>query len=82
VAQPTDDPAADPLGTVRVFPRWQDRYHARELAIRWSPRIDLDEPLPWLILGSEGPQKLSNDSVRECERLPLSAVAREFDHPS
>lgn len=68
------DPADAPLGTTVVFPRWQDQHHPREIAIRWAPPFDLDEQHPWLIVGSDGPQVLGNDSVAGCEVLACSLV--------
>lgn len=61
------DPVIAPLGTAVVFPRWQDEHHPREIAIRWAPVHDIDEQYPWLIVGSEGPQRLDHDSVQGCE---------------
>lgn len=75
----TDDyPASDPVGTVRVFPRWQDENHPREFAIRWCSSIDRDEKYPWLILESEGPQRLTNASVEGCERITFEQAMREL----
>lgn len=58
-----------------MFPRWQNRNHPREIAIRWAPVNDMDEQYPWLILGSEGPQRLDHDAVQGCEALQSTAVA-------
>jgi hypothetical protein len=68
------DPTNAPLGTTVVFPRWQDKHHPREIAIRWAPPFERDEQHPWLIVGSEGPQVLANDSVAGCEVLVCSLV--------
>jgi hypothetical protein len=77
-AKPNDNPLTDPtnapLGTIVVFPRWQDGHHPTDIAIRWAPPYDIDEQYPWLILGSEGPQQLGNDSVEGCEMLAVPAV--------
>lgn len=75
----TDDPATDPVGTVRVFPRWQDEHHERQYAIRWLKPIDRDELRPWLLLDSEGPQRLDNDAVRDCERIGVSQAVAELN---
>lgn len=67
------DPASAPLGTTVVFPATQDEHHPRQIAVRWSPPWNLDEELPWLILGSDaGIQKLSNDVVQGCEVLTIA----------
>jgi hypothetical protein len=77
-----DDPRKDPLGTIRVVPRWQDNAHSRELAIRWCSPIFGDESYPWIILDTDGsgPQRLSHESLEGCERLSLDAVAQELQH--
>ncbi|GAA3877977.1 hypothetical protein GCM10022243_48350 [Saccharothrix violaceirubra] len=63
------DPESAPLGTTLLFPEQQDEHHWPEIAIRWSPPGASDEPYPWLIVGSEGPQKLSHDVVVGCTVL-------------
>lgn len=68
------DPVNAPLGTTVVFPRWQDQHHPREIAIRWAPPHDIDEQYPWLIIGSEGPQRLDHDCVAGCEVLSCPLV--------
>lgn len=77
-----DDPRDDPLGAVRIFPRWQDADHSRELAVRWCSPTFEDERYPWIILDTDGsgPQLLSHESVEGCAQLPLSAVAQELGH--
>jgi hypothetical protein len=70
---PLTDPANAPLGTIVVFPRWQDEHHATGIAIRWAPPYDMDEQRPWLILGSDGPQKLDHDAVEGCQVLDIPA---------
>jgi hypothetical protein len=65
------DAASAPIGTTVVFPAVQDEHHPRQIAIRWAPPWDLDEECPWLIMGSEGPQRLSNDVVEGCEVLAV-----------
>jgi hypothetical protein len=67
------DPAAAPLGTTVVFPAVQDGHHPRDIAIRWAHAYDRDEN-PWLILGSDGPQRLSNEAVSGCEVLSVPLV--------
>ena len=62
-----DDPSRDPVGAVRLFDT--SLRDDTGLAIRWRDPADTTEPYPWLILGSDGPQKLSNDSVRDCARV-------------
>lgn len=71
---PLLDPASAPLGTIVVFPAEQDEHHVREIAIRWAQPYDRDEEYPWIILGSDGPQRLSNDVVDGCEVLTGNAV--------
>lgn len=77
------EPEDDPIGTIRLFPRWQDEYHDRQLAIRWAPnyRNLKGEPYPWLVLDSECPQLLSDDSVRGCQVLPWATAAVELGLP-
>jgi hypothetical protein len=72
------DPAAAPLGTTVVFPVFQDECHPRDIAIRWAPTYDRDEKYPWLIVGSDGPQRLSNETVEGCEVLstPLAEACK------
>lgn len=74
-------PEAAPIGAACVFPEWQDKHHPRDIAIRWAPPNNRDERHPWLILGSAGPQVLSNDCVINCEWLPLEELASELRHP-
>jgi hypothetical protein len=69
------DPQAAPVGTVVLWPAHQsDAHPLPEVVIRWSSTLDDLEPYPWLILGSEGPQRLSHDSVRDCTVLYVSAA--------
>lgn len=68
-----DDPSRDPVGTVRLYSI--DLRDDAGLAIRWSDPADTIEQHPWLILGSDGPQKLSNDTVRGYPRVRLGARA-------
>lgn len=75
-------PEAAPLGTACVFPEWQDKHHPRQIALRLhSPNV-LDEKYPWVLLDSDGPQALDNESVINCEWLPLEDLAREMGHPA
>jgi len=74
VANPLRGAALAPLGTIVVFPRWQDEHHPRLIAIRWSPSFARDEEYPWIILGSAGPQRLSDESVEGCEVLFITAA--------
>lgn len=64
-----DDPSRDPLGTVRLFagPPRDDS----GLAIRWRGPADTIEQYPWLLLGSDGPQKLSNETLQGYPRVGL-----------
>jgi hypothetical protein len=73
-------PEAAPLGTAVVFPEWQDKHHPRDIAIRWCHPDVFDERTPWIILNSDGPQRLSNDCVVNCEWLPLADLATELGH--
>lgn len=66
------------VGTVVIFPRVRDQYHETSLAIRWADSFS-DESLPWLILGSEGPQYLSNESVEDCEILTVVRLENNAD---
>lgn len=61
------DPSTDPVGTVRDFPRYEEpsySTYSAHCAVRWTD--DRDEEYPWLLLGSEGPQRLSHDAVEGC----------------
>lgn len=73
-------PEAAPLGTACVFPEWQDEHHPRQIALRLQSPHVLDEKYPWVLLDSDGPQVLSNESVVNCEWLPLEDLARELGH--
>lgn len=71
--------AGAPVGAVCVFPAPdRDAGVVREIAVKWAPPFDRDEPYPWIILGSEGPQRLSNDSVDDCEWLPFIRPSHEY----
>lgn len=63
-----DNPEWAPVGAVRVWPRWQDEHHETGGAIRWT--LDPDEQYPWLLLDSDGPQRLDHDAVRGCQVRP------------
>lgn len=71
---PLTDPSAAPLGTTVMFPRWQDVHHPTDIAIRWASVHDTAEQRPWLILGSEGPQKLDHEAVEGCQVLDMPAA--------
>lgn len=69
------DPQDAPVGTTVLWPaRHSDAHPLPEVVIRWSSPLDDREPYPWLILGSEGPQRLSHESVRDCTVLYVSAA--------
>lgn len=73
-------PEAAPIGTACVFPQWQDEHHPRQVAVRYAAPGNLCEPHPWVLLDSDGPQVLSDESVVNCEWLPLEDLARELGH--
>lgn len=72
-----DDPANDPVGTVRLYCPETGEY-----ALRWCSPIDRDEELPWLILDSEGPQKLSNTSLIGRERVSMEQAMTSLNPPA
>jgi hypothetical protein len=68
-------PQDAPVGTVVLWPAHQDdTYRLPEVVIRWASAHDVDEQCPWLILGSDGPQRLSHDSVLDCTIVYVSAA--------
>lgn len=71
-ADPLTDPTNAPLGTIVVFS--EDGLHPTHIAIRWVHPNNKDERLPWLILGSDGPQRLDHDAVEGCQVVNIPAV--------
>lgn len=81
------DPTTDPIGTVRDMrdphsPIADDDpiAHVERYAIKWCSPLNRDEEHPWLILDSDGPQRMPNDLMDRYPVVPLDEVARRLGH--
>lgn len=81
------DPASDPVGTARdmrdphcPIPDSDPIAHVQRYAIKWRPPEDRDETHPWVILDSEGPQRMPNDLMDIYPVIPLAELATKLGH--
>lgn len=81
------DPATDPVGTARdmrdphsPIPDDDPIAQIGRYAIKWCPPQNRDESDPWVILDSEGPQRMPNDLMDRYPIVPLAELAVKLGH--